>query len=89
MLALTILGKHQVKNMDVYLVPVIDEMKLLCKCIIMYYISLPPSNRSFMLYGVLCWNIHDFPELGVCSGKIICFYVFTLIIYFHPITTTY
>jgi hypothetical protein len=70
MLTLIVPGKHQVKNMDVYIVPCIDEMQLLWKGIRMYEISRPPSNRSVMLYGVLCWTIHDFPGLGVCSGKI-------------------
>jgi hypothetical protein len=70
MLTLIVPGKHQVKNMDVYIAPFIDEMKLLWKGIRMYDISHTPSNRSFMLYGVLCWIIHDFPRLGVCSGKI-------------------
>jgi len=73
MLTLSVPGKYQVKNMDVYLAPFIDEMQLLWKGIRMYDISRPPSNRSFMLYGVLCWNIHDFPGLGVCSGKIYFF----------------
>jgi hypothetical protein len=71
MLTLIVSKKHQVKNMDVYLAPFIDEMQLLWKGIRMYELSRPPSNRSFMLYGVLCWTIHDFPGLGVCSGKII------------------
>jgi hypothetical protein len=44
-------------------------MQLLWKDIRMYDVSHPPSNRSFMLYGVLCWIIHDFLGLGVCSGK--------------------
>jgi hypothetical protein len=70
MLTLIVPGKQQVKNMDVYIVPFIDEMQLLWKGIRMYDISHPPSNRSFMLYGVLCWTIHDFLGLGVCSGKI-------------------
>ena len=70
MLTHIVLGKHQVKNMDVSLVPFIHEMKLLWKGIIMYVISCPPSNRCFMLYGVLCWTIHDFPRLGFCFDKI-------------------
>jgi hypothetical protein len=70
MLTLIFLGKHQVKNMDVYLAPFIDEMQLLWKGIRMYEISAPPSNRSFILYGVLCCTIHDFSGLEVCSGKI-------------------
>jgi hypothetical protein len=73
MLTLIVPGKHQVKNMDVYLAPLIDEMQLLWKGIRMYDISCPPSNMYFMLYGVLCWTIHYFPRLGVCSGKTIFF----------------
>ena len=70
MLTLIVPGKHQVKNMDVYIAPFIKEMRFLLEGIRMYDISCPPSNRSFMLYGVLCWTIHDFPGLGVCFGKI-------------------
>ena len=69
MLTLIVPGKHQVKKMDVYIAPFIDEMQLLGKGIRMYDISRPPSNRSFMFYGILCWTIHDFPGLGVFSGK--------------------
>lgn len=69
MLTLIVPGKHQVKKMDVYIAPFIDEMQLLWKGIRMYDISRPPSNRFFMFYGILCWTIHDFPGLGVCSGK--------------------
>jgi hypothetical protein len=77
MMTLIVLGKYQVKNMDVYLVPFIDEMQLLWKGITMYDISCPPSNRPFMLYGVLCWTIHDFLGLGVCSDKIKYLHIYT------------
>ena len=70
MVTLIIPAKYQVKNMDAYLVPFIDEMQLLWKGIRMYDISCTPLNRSFMLYGVLCWTIHDFLGLGVCFSKI-------------------
>ena len=69
MLTLIVLGKPQVKHMDVYIAPFIDGMQLLWKGINKYNISRPSSNRSFMLYGVLCWTIHDFPGLGVCLGN--------------------
>ena len=77
MLILIVPRKHQVKNMDVYLAPFIDEMQLLWKGITMYDISRPPSNMSFMLYGVLCWTIHDFPGLGVYYGKIKYLHIYT------------
>lgn len=87
--------------MDFYITPFIDEMKMLWKGIRMYDISRTPSNRFFMLYGVLCWTIHDFPGLGVCSGKIKYLRSYThnlfssqisyshLYYYFHVINTTY
>ena len=80
MLTLIVPRKHRVKNMDVYLTHFIDEIQQLWKGIRMYDISCPPSNRSFMLYGVLCWTIHDFPGLSVCSSKIkyLCIYTHNL-----------
>ena len=69
MLNLIVTEKHQVKNMDIFLVPFIDEIQLLWKGIRMHEIWIPPSNRSFRLYGVLYWTIHDFPITGVCSRK--------------------
>jgi len=83
MLTLIITGKRQVKNMDIYLVLFIDEMKLLRKGIRMYDISCHPSNRSFSLYGVLCWTNHHSYELVFVSIRYFV-YVFTLIVYCHP-----
>ena len=77
MLSLIVPGKRQVKKMDVYLVLFIDEMQLLWKGITMYGISRPPSNRSFMFYGVLCWTIHDFLGLGLCSSTKIILHIRT------------
>ena len=77
MLSLIVPRKHQMKKMDVYLAPFIDEMQLLWKGITMYDISCPPSNRSFLFYGVLCWTIHDFPGLSVCLGTKIILHIRT------------
>ena len=77
MLSIIVPRKHQFKNMDVYLVPFIDEMQLIWKGMRMDDISRPPSNRLFMLYGVLCWTIHDFQRLGVCSSKIKYLHIYT------------
>ena len=84
-LSLIVPGKRQVKKMDVYLASFIDEMQLLWKGITMYDISRPPSNRSFMFYGVLCWTIHDFPGLGVCLGTKIILYILTSYLIFSSI----
>ena len=48
MLALTIPGRRQVKNMDVYLQPLVDELKELWEGIHVYNVSgLIPTKRSF------------------------------------------
>jgi hypothetical protein len=75
MLTLIIPGKDQVKKMDVYIAPFID-MQLLWKGIRMYDISHRPSNRPSIWYGMLCWTIHDFLGLGVCSSKINCLHIY-------------
>ena len=76
MITLIVPEKHKVKKMDVYLAPFNNEMQLIWKGIRVYDISLPLSNRSFILYGVLCWTIHDFLGLGVCYGKIIFLHIY-------------
>ena len=75
MLSLIVPRNHQVKKMDVYLASFIDAVQLLWKGITMYDISRPPSNRPFMFYGVLCWTIHDFQGLSVCSGMKIILHI--------------
>lgn len=78
MLTLIVPGKHQVKNMDVYIAPFIEEMQLLWKAIRMYDISRPPSNRPFVCYGVLCWTIHDSQDLVFVQVRQIIFSRHTL-----------
>jgi len=71
MLALIVFGKHKVRNMDVYLELVIDELMLLWEGIQMADISRPIYHRSFKLYGILCWTLHDYPWLTIYSGMYI------------------
>ena len=71
MLALIVLGRKQVKNMDVYLQPLVDELKELWEKIHVYDVSRPiATDRSFMLYGICAYTIHDYPSLGFFSGKL-------------------
>ena len=58
----------QVKHMDTYLEPVIDELQVLWKGIQMYDISRPFNQRSFKCYGILYWTIHDYLGLSICVG---------------------
>ena len=72
-LILALIGpdRRQVQNMDVYLQPLVDELKELWDGINVYDVSRPiTAERSFMLYGICAYTTHDYPGLGVCSGKL-------------------
>jgi hypothetical protein len=59
MLALIVPGRRQVKNMDVYLQPLVDELKELWEWIHVYDVSRPiTTEMSFMLYGIFSYTIH-------------------------------
>ena len=71
MLALIVLGRREVKNMDVYLQPLVDELKELWDVINVYDVSRAiVVERSFTLYGICAYTTHDYPGLGVCFGKL-------------------
>jgi len=66
MLVLIVPGRKQVKNMDVYLQPFIDEFKQLWEGIQVYDVSRPISmERYFTLYGICVYTTHDYLGLGV------------------------
>ena len=49
------------KNMDVYLQPLADELKELCEGIYTYDVSRPIAiERSFMMYCICAYTIHDY-----------------------------
>ena len=67
-LALIVLGRRQVKNMDVYHQPLIDKFKQLWEGIQVYNVSRPiQMERYFMLYGTCAYMMHNY--LGVFYGK--------------------
>lgn len=71
MLALIVLGRRQVRNMDVYLQPLVDELKELWEGIHVYDVSITnKTKRSFTLYGICAYTIHNYPSLRVRSRKI-------------------
>ena len=71
MLALIFPDRRQVKNMDVYLQPLVDELKELWDGINVYDVSKPIAvERIFMLYGICSYMTHDYPSLEVCSSKL-------------------
>ena len=70
MLALIVSGRRQVKRMDVYLQPLINEFKKLWEGIHVYDVSRPiPMERCFTLYVIRVYTMHDYLGLGVYSGK--------------------
>jgi hypothetical protein len=60
------LGKYQVKYMNVYIEPLIDELLKLWVGIIMYDICKPIEEKKFR--GILLWTIHDAPGLTHFCG---------------------
>ena len=53
------LGKYQVKDMNVYIEPLIDELLKLRARITMYDISRPIGYKQFQFHGIIAWTIHD------------------------------
>ena len=72
MLSLIVTSRRQVKNMDVYLQPLVDELKELWDGINVYDVSRPISaERSFTLYGICAYTTRGYPGLGFFSSKLI------------------
>ena len=70
MLVLIVPGRRQVKNMDVYLQPLVDELKELCEEIHVYDVLRPITTyMSFTLYGVYSYTTHDYLGLRFFSSN--------------------
>ena len=52
-------GKYQVKDMNVYIEPLIDELLKLWNGIAMYDISRPIRKMKFQFHAMLVWTIQD------------------------------
>ena len=61
-------GKYQVKYMNVYIEPLIDELLNLWNGIAMYIISIPIQQRKFQFHAIPVWTIHDSPWLTHFCG---------------------
>ena len=76
MLALIVPSIRQANNIDVYLQPLVDELKELWEGMQVYGVSRPIAiESSFTLYGKCACIIHDYSCLGFFYGKLI-FYSF-------------
>ena len=61
-------GKFQVKDMNAYIEPLIDELLNLWNDISMYDVSRPIRQRQFQLHAMVVWTIHDAPGLTQFCG---------------------
>ena len=52
-------GKFQVKDMNVYIEPLVDELLKLWNGITMYDVSIPIRQRQFQFHTMIEWTIHD------------------------------
>ncbi|XP_028080882.1 uncharacterized protein LOC114282405 [Camellia sinensis] len=67
MLSLLISGPQQLGNdIDVYLAPLIDDLKMLWEVSVEAYGAY--KKEHFRLKAILLWTINDFPALGNLSG---------------------
>ena len=67
-----LLDKYQVKDMNVYIEPLIDKLLKLWNGITMYDISRPIGHRQFQLYAMHVWTIHDDLGLAHFCGILNC-----------------
>ena len=61
--------KNPKGKIDVYLQPLIDELKILWEGVLTYDIS---KRRNFKMKAALLWTINDFPAYGMLSGWSTC-----------------
>lgn len=76
-LSLTITGKFQVKNMDVYLRPLILELQLLWSPgVPARDISKSVGHQDFILRAIVLWTITDYPGATSISGTYLISLIF-------------
>ena len=63
-----LLGKYKVKDINMYIKPLIDDLLNLWNDITMYDISRPIGHGHFQFHAMLVWTIHDAPTLNHFCG---------------------
>jgi hypothetical protein len=69
------LDRYQVKDMNVYIEPLIDELLKLWDGVTMYDISRPMGQKLFQFHGIISWTIHDAPGLTHFCGILLLYFV--------------
>lgn len=57
------------ETVDVYLQPLVHELKKLWVGVQAVDMSEPVENRNFIMRGMLMWTIHDYPAYTLISGQ--------------------
>ena len=61
-------SNFQVKDMNVYIETLIDELLKLWNGITMYDVSRPIRQSKFQFHAMVVWTIHDAPRLTSFCG---------------------
>ena len=69
------LGKYPVKDMNVYIEPLIDELLKLWAGVTMYDIYRPIGQTRFQFHAKISWTIHDAPHLTHFFGILLLYFV--------------
>ena len=62
------LGKYQVKDINVYIEPLINKLMVLWNGVTMYDIYRSIGQFQFQFHTMLVWTIHDAPRLTHFCG---------------------
>ena len=57
------------KDFDVFLEPLIKELKDLWKDADTFHVLHPDNKKGFTLHAAVLWCMHDFPALSTLSGR--------------------
>jgi hypothetical protein len=53
--------------MDVYLAPLIEELQVLWRGVVVYDVAKVETQKHFTLKAISMWMIHDFPSYGLLA----------------------
>ena len=70
MILFILLVKYQVKDMNVYIAPLINNLLVLWTGFTMYDISRPIGQKQFKFYAIIVWTIRDAPGLTHFCGML-------------------
>ena len=71
LMALLILGpKSPGKDFDVFMQPLIKDLKELWKGVRTRDVLAKPDDEPFLLRADVLWCVHDYPALGTMSGRV-------------------